>query len=49
MSEEVNRSGLAYPELVAGCTGCGACSWVCPDFCFEVYRYEEPVTHAVSR
>ncbi len=27
------------------CTGCGACLLVCPDFCFEVYRYAEPVDH----
>lgn len=45
MSEQRNQSGLPYPELVPGCTGCGACLWVCPDFCFEVYRYDEPVVH----
>ena len=48
MSEQRNQSGLPYPELVAGCTGCGACLWVCPDFCFEVYRYDEPVAHEVT-
>ena len=41
--EEVNKTGYRFPQLVAGCTGCGACALVCPDFCFEVYRYEEPV------
>ncbi len=33
---------------VAHCTGCGACLLVCPDFCFEVYRYETPVVHEVG-
>ena len=45
MSEVRNERGVAYPELVPGCTGCGACLWVCPDFCFEVFRYDEPVLH----
>jgi 2-oxoglutarate ferredoxin oxidoreductase subunit delta len=36
---------VPYPELIPGCTSCGACLLVCPDFCFEIYRYEEPVTH----
>ena len=45
MSTDHNAIGFAYPELAPGCTGCGACLLVCPDFCFEVYRYEEPVAH----
>ena len=45
MSQARNGIGARYPELVPGCTGCGACLLVCPDFCFEVFRYEEPVTH----
>jgi 2-oxoglutarate ferredoxin oxidoreductase subunit delta len=40
MSSQQNAIGFAYPELVPGCTGCGACLMVCPDFCFEVYRYD---------
>ena len=48
MSTALNGRGSAYPELVPGCTGCGACLLVCPDFCFGVYRYEEPVEHEVS-
>jgi len=45
MSDARNRSGVPYPELVPGCTGCGACLLVCPDFCFEVFRYDEPLSH----
>ena len=47
MSAGRNELGVAYPELLPGCTGCGACLLVCPDFCFEVYRYETPVAHEV--
>jgi 2-oxoglutarate ferredoxin oxidoreductase subunit delta len=45
MSERRNAFGLRVPELLPGCTGCGACLLVCPDFCFEVYRYDQPVAH----
>ncbi len=45
MSEDVNAIGFRYPQLRPGCTGCGACALVCPDFCFEVYQYVAPVTH----
>ncbi|MBW2268110.1 MAG: 4Fe-4S dicluster domain-containing protein [Deltaproteobacteria bacterium] len=48
MSTSLNGRGFAYPELVPGCTGCSACLLVCPDFCFEVFRYETPVSHEVS-
>ena len=49
MSTDRNALGLPYPELLPGCTGCGACLLVCPDFCFAVYRYDAPVEHgAVS-
>jgi 2-oxoglutarate ferredoxin oxidoreductase subunit delta len=43
MSVEVNAIGYRFPELVAGCTGCRACHAVCPDFVFEVYKYDEPI------
>jgi 2-oxoglutarate ferredoxin oxidoreductase subunit delta len=43
MSTAVNHMGYRYPELHPGCTGCGACLYVCPDFVFEVYRFEQPV------
>jgi ferredoxin len=42
------RQRLSDPELLPGCTGCGACLLVCPDFCFEIYQYEKPVIHEVT-
>ena len=45
MSQDRNELGVPYPVLVPGCTGCGACLLVCPDLCFEVYRYDDPVEH----
>ncbi len=48
MSATQNDAGYAVPELAPGCTGCGACLLVCPDFCFEIYRYETPIRHEVS-
>ena len=43
MSEEVNEQGAHFPVLFAGCTACQACRQVCPDYVFEVYRFDEPV------
>jgi len=43
MSEHSNVKGFHYPELAAGCTGCTNCLMVCPDFVFEVYRFETSV------
>jgi 2-oxoglutarate ferredoxin oxidoreductase subunit delta len=40
---EVNARGYRYPRLLPGCTGCQACAWICPDFCFQVYKYDAPV------
>ena len=40
---DVNRLGYRYPLLRAGCTGCLACLQVCPDFCFEVFKFETPI------
>ena len=48
MSTDRNELGVAYPELMPGCTGCGACLLVCPDLCFEVYRFDEPVGHTTE-
>ncbi|MBT4520326.1 MAG: ferredoxin [Halieaceae bacterium] len=48
MSTNRNKLGMRYPELLPGCTGCTACLLMCPDFCFEVYRYQEPILHEVD-
>jgi len=48
MSTDVNPTGYRYPELLPGCTGCRACLDVCPDFCFEVFKYEHPIEVEVS-
>lgn len=40
---ELNSRGYRYPVLLPGCTGCRACSQICPDFVFQVYKYDEPV------
>ena len=40
MSKRRNASGYLVPELLEGCTGCGACLLICPDYCFEVYRLD---------
>ena len=42
MSEEANAHGFRFPLLSPGCTACRACREVCPDFVFEVYRFDEP-------
>jgi 2-oxoglutarate ferredoxin oxidoreductase subunit delta len=42
MSQRRNALGVPYPELLPGCTGCRACLLVCPDFCFEVFRFDAP-------
>ena len=42
MSQEVNAHGFRFPLLDPGCTACRACREVCPDFVFEVYRFDEP-------
>ena len=48
MSGERNAMGYRVPELLPGCTGCGACLLVCPDFCFSVFRYEQPQVHGAT-
>ena len=40
---ETNARGYRYPRLLPGCTGCQACSQICPDFVFQVYKYETPL------
>jgi 2-oxoglutarate ferredoxin oxidoreductase subunit delta len=44
MTETIsNTRGYRYPELIPGCIACQACTAICPDFVFQVYRYDEPV------
>jgi 2-oxoglutarate ferredoxin oxidoreductase subunit delta len=42
-TDRFNQRGYRYPELSAGCTGCNACALVCPDFVFEVWKYDPPI------
>jgi len=46
MSEELNTSGYRYPLLRPGCTACQACHAVCPDYVFDVFKYEQPIVYA---
>ncbi|MDH4168251.1 MAG: 4Fe-4S dicluster domain-containing protein [Acidimicrobiia bacterium] len=41
-TDRTNTRGYRFPELLAGCTACRACADVCPDFCFQVHRFETP-------
>jgi 2-oxoglutarate ferredoxin oxidoreductase subunit delta len=49
-TNERNTRGYRYPELRPGCTACQACSQICPDFVFQVWKYESPIdeTYVVS-
>jgi 2-oxoglutarate ferredoxin oxidoreductase subunit delta len=38
-----NEMGYLYPELSPGCTACHACALICPDFVFQVWKFDEPV------
>ena len=38
-----NTVGYLYPELEPGCTACHACALICPDFVFQVWRYDQPL------
>ena len=42
-THEVNARGYRFPLLKAGCTGCRACAQICPDFVFQVYKYDTPM------
>ena len=42
-TDAVNARGYRFPQLVPGCTGCRACSQICPDFVFQVYKYDPPI------
>ena len=47
-THEVNARGYRYPVLLPGCTGCKACSQICPDFVFQVYKYDAPIEMTVA-
>lgn len=40
---DLNSRGYRYPLLFEGCTACKACSQICPDFVFQVHKYDEPI------
>jgi 2-oxoglutarate ferredoxin oxidoreductase subunit delta len=43
--EERNDRGYCYPRLHEGCIACSICAQICPDFCFEVWKYDEPLAN----
>jgi len=49
MGTDVNARGYRFPVLAPGCTGCKACSQICPDFVFQVYKYETPLELSTRR
>ena len=42
-TNEVNTRGYRYPQLLPGCIACKACAQICPDFVFQVYKYDTPL------
>ena len=42
MSSGVNAKGFHFPVLEPGCTACSACHMVCPDFVFDVFKFDLP-------
>jgi 2-oxoglutarate ferredoxin oxidoreductase subunit delta len=42
-THERNSKGYLYPQLTEGCTACRACAQICPDYVFQVWKYDEPV------
>ncbi len=42
-TDHLNSKGYRYPQLLAGCTACRACAQICPDFVFQVWKFETPI------
>ena len=42
-TDVANQRGFRYPNLSAGCTACRACVQVCPDFVFQLWKYDPPI------
>ena len=42
---QVRQAPVQVAKLidVSKCIACKACSQICPDFVFQVYRYDDPV------
>ena len=49
MSDAVNDAGYRYPVLHEGCTGCTACQMICPDYVFDVFRFEPAPRSPIRR
>jgi 2-oxoglutarate ferredoxin oxidoreductase subunit delta len=47
-AHERNSKGYLYPVLLPGCTACEACAQICPDFVFQVWKFDEPIGLAVD-
>jgi 2-oxoglutarate ferredoxin oxidoreductase subunit delta len=47
-NDTVNARGYRFPLLSPGCTACKACSQICPDFVFQVYRFDTPIELALD-
>jgi 2-oxoglutarate ferredoxin oxidoreductase subunit delta len=41
-----NQRGYRFPQLHPGCTACQACAQICPDFVFQVWKFETPIEEA---
>lgn len=42
-TDRYNQRGYRFPELSSGCTACRACAQVCPDFVFQVWKFDDPL------
>jgi len=47
-TDERNHKGFLYPVLSPGCTACRACAQICPDFVFQVWKFDTPVDETID-